>query len=391
MVKKLKLNKRLKIINFRGFNPLNFRKTHTFFWDMTKFSEIIDGIVDYNELKLNENEILYLRHIINELNKKNNNSDLNKKYPNEIEILPLFKDIFDTIENYNIPNKSNLTEDIKNIIQSYEPSNTFYIKDLQKDMLEKKNKRISYSRIYKIIKKKLKYRFLNTQIKNKNLETNKSKIMSFIFIKIFLRAIQMKIIPIYIDETGFMIENNCYKRWRQKKEEFNIGPNTNKKKRTNLILAISSGKVILDKFVNGSINQKIFREFLKDLFEKIKSNKNQKYIIVMDNATIHKTKNIIRFCLKKKLKILTITPYYSKLNMIEYLFGFIKNKIYKKVYKNINELLNHVKAILNSDKINLIIQKLYKHTLQNYLDFINVNIDKIDLNNVFNNLNIDKQ
>lgn len=91
------------------------------------------------------------------------------------------------------------------------------------------------------------------------------------------------------------------------------------------------------------------------------------------------------------MKKLTITPYYSKLNMIEYLFGFIKNKIYKKVYKNNNELLNDVKSILKSYKINLIIPKLYKNTLQNYLDFINANIDKIDLNNIINNLNIDKQ
>ena len=241
--------------------------------------------------------------------------------------MPLFKDIFDTILNYNIPNKNSLTEDIKSIVKSYEPSNTFYIKDIQKDMLEKKNKTISFSRIYKIIKKQLNYRFLNTQIKNKNLESNKSKIMSFIFIKILIRAIQMELIPIFIDETGFMLENNCYKRWREKREEFNVGPNTNKKKRTNLILVVSSNKVILDKFMNGSINQNNFREFLKDLIEKIKSNKIQNYIIVMDNATIHKTIKIIRFCLKKKMKILTITPYYSKLNMIEYLFGFIKNII----------------------------------------------------------------
>ena len=68
-------------------------------------------------------------------------------------IIKKLKFCFYLILNNNIPNKNCLTEDIKSIIQSYELSNTFYIKDIQKDMLEKKHKKISYSQIYKIIKK----------------------------------------------------------------------------------------------------------------------------------------------------------------------------------------------------------------------------------------------
>ena len=65
MAKKGKLNEGFKKIKGRRFNPLTFGKTHNFFWDVTKFSKIIDGIVDYNKLEPNENEILYLRKKIN--------------------------------------------------------------------------------------------------------------------------------------------------------------------------------------------------------------------------------------------------------------------------------------------------------------------------------------
>jgi transposase len=64
----------------------------------------------------------------------------------------------------------------------------------------------------------------------------------------------------------------------------------------------------------------------------------------MDNASQHKINESIELCLKNKIKVITCTPYYSKLNMIEYVFGY-KNYI-KKKYQTLNELVLVVKKIL---------------------------------------------
>ena len=260
MLNKKRISKKVTRARTRRFNLLNFNKDDTFFWDITKFTNLIYGIFDLEEIKPNENEILFIKNKISELDKVNNNKNEDKQ--KKIEILPLFKSIFDSISSNNISYSDSLTNDIKNIIDNYEPSKTFYIKTIQKDLIDKKNNYSSNKKIYNILKKKLGFRFLNTTIKNKSLDKNKSKRMTFMFIKVFIRSIQMGISPIFIDETGLMIENNCYRRWRLPKLDYNIGPNKNIKKKVNLLLAVSSKNVIFEKFTNENTNQDIFIDFL---------------------------------------------------------------------------------------------------------------------------------
>lgn len=304
MVKKKRISKRVTRSRIRRFNPLTFKNKDTFFWDITKFINFIYGIFDFDDLKPNVDEILFIKELIDELdNKSDKKSGIKYK---EIKILPVFKNIFDSMSKYNNPKGDSLTEDIKSIIESYEPSNAFYIKDIQKDLVDKRNKHTTSKKIYNILKRKLGLRFLSTLIKNKSLNKNKSKLMTFMFIKILIRALQMGISPIFLDETGFMIQNNSYKRWRLPKKDCNIGPCKNVKKKANLLLAVSSKNVILEKFTSENTNENIFIEFLNDLFEKIELNERKKFIIIMDNATIHKTQKIIKLCLKSKIKVLTI-------------------------------------------------------------------------------------
>ena len=66
----------------------------------------------------------------------------------------------------------------------------------------KYNINLSNSSIYRIIKNKLKYKFRRTLIKNIDLNKTKYKIMSFIFIKIIIRAMLNNFNYIFIDESG---------------------------------------------------------------------------------------------------------------------------------------------------------------------------------------------
>ena len=70
-----------------------------------------------------------------------------------------------------------------------------------------------------------------------------------------MRIINLAICPTYLDETGFMINNNNYYRWIQKNnKDFNVGPKKNNKERVNLLLAVTSEKIINYKLIKENTN-----------------------------------------------------------------------------------------------------------------------------------------
>ena len=67
--------------------------------------------------------------------------------------------------------------------------------------------------------------------------------------------------------------------------------------------------------------------------------------------------------------------------MVEKVFRLIKNKTYKLLYTNINELKNDVKKILDEEKTKLSLKKLFKETIEEYINYIDKN-EKINLNSL---------
>ena len=119
--------------------------------------------------------------------------------------------------------------------------------------------------------------------------------MSFIFIRGILRSLSLKLNLIFVDETGFLLENNNYHSWRVPKEEIHAGPKIKAKQRLNLILGVSNSEVICYKFLKESVTSKTFIEFLSDLLKNIKIDDKQQIIIIMDNTKFHLTKEVIKF------------------------------------------------------------------------------------------------
>lgn len=78
---------------------------------------------------------------------------------------------------------------------------------------------------------------------------------------------------------------------------------------------------------------------------------------------------------KNNLKILFNIPYKSNFNMIELAFRNIKNLTYKKLYSKIENLKHDIKAIIEGDLIKSSLAKLFKETLIEYQNFINVNLE----------------
>lgn len=235
------------------------------------------------------------------------------------------------------------------------------------------------------MKSHLKYRYLKTTIKNSSLEENKSIFMSFIFIKTFIRTIKIGLKPLYIDESGLMITNNNYRRWRIRNMDINIGPKKNAKIKSNLLLCSSDKEILLKNITSSNCDTNIFKNFIKNLINIIPKKERKEYLIIMDNASYHKSIDIIELLLKSKIKVLTTTPYYSKLNMAECIFRHVKNITYKKSYATLTELNNDVNGILNSQELKNTIQNLYKYTLQNYYEFIDKHNISENLNEIYDN------
>lgn len=98
----------------------------------------------------------------------------------------------------------------------------------------------------------------------------------------------------------------------------------------------------------SNINEKIFTEFIDELNGKLTESQKENSLIIFDNATLHKTKKVVKQCIEKKFKILTNIPYKSEYNAIEFFFGYFKNEYYKYCFKNKTEQKNKIKELLES-------------------------------------------
>lgn len=73
------------------------------------------------------------------------------------------------------------------------------------------------------------------------------------------------------------------------------------------------------------------------------------------------------------MKVVFNVPYLSKFNMIELCFRALKNKIYKNLHNNINDIKKEIKEYIEGKYLRDLLGKLYKETLNKYLNFIDNN------------------
>jgi transposase len=85
-----------------------------------------------------------------------------------------------------------------------------------------------------------------------------------------------------------------------------------------------------------------FNEYLKQLSEKFK---NEKIVLIMDNASFHKSKKLK---IPKNIKIEYIPPYSPELNPQERRFEDIKKFLKNRVFNTLEELQSKVTEILFS-------------------------------------------
>ena len=116
-------------------------------------------------------------------------------------------------------------------------------------------------------------------------------------------------------------------------------------------MGINIKGIIYYKITESNVNSNIFGEFIDNLIEKLTDTQKDNSLIILDNAKVHKTNEIINKYKEKNLKILTNIPYKSNYNGIEYCFGHFKNEYYRFILKDKIEQKSKIVEILNSDAI----------------------------------------
>ena len=108
---------------------------------------------------------------------------------------------------------------------------------------------------------------------------------------------------------------------------------------------------------------------MQDFLKIIKTKEQKPFILVMDNLPVHKTAVGRNFLIENKINVLFITPYMSEFNLAEFTFKYLKLHLYSKLYMTLEDAENDVKILLEDERINRILIKNYRETLETYLKF----------------------
>ncbi len=128
---------------------------------------------------------------------------------------------------------------------------------------------------------------------------------------------------VYFDESGF--EKHSYRKhgWTRPGRKVYASVPGKREKRTNLLMAQRNGKWLAPETFEGSCDARRVNDWLEHTLLPLLTEPS---IIVYDNASIHKKKEIAVLCRKKGHVSLPLQPYSPDFNPIEPSFGAIKRK-----------------------------------------------------------------
>ncbi|BET38567.1 IS630 family transposase [Spiroplasma ixodetis] len=131
---------------------------------------------------------------------------------------------------------------------------------------------------------------------------------------------------VYIDESG-IDDNEFYKYgWSEKGKRLFDNKPAYKIKRMSIIGSLNKGKLKALWAFEGHCNSKIFESYVKNILIPVLK---RGQIIVLDNATFHKSKLTQQLIENAGCKLLFLPPYSPNLNQIEHFWFAIKHNIRK--------------------------------------------------------------
>lgn len=353
-------NKFLKNPSITKFNALS-----KFIYDLDEGSNYINSVKNANSIKLNENEKKLLEEKCNEIQAFHDNNNgtkliyIKQSILKEIDEYFNFKSQDDSLTCFL---KKEYNRENKNI-------NEFTTRKLSNKYFLETGKKRSHTTINMTLKNKLGLHYLKVVPKSSKIIAIENIICSMSIVKIIARCIKERISIIYCDESCILSTNNNFRAWVKPKENFyvDIAPKT----RYNLIMAINEMGVLYYEINSVNTNEKTFINFIQNLKQVINKKNIEYYAIFMDNLSVHKSKKLIKFYVENGINIIFNTPYFSNFNSIELAFRSIKNLLYKKVYADMNKVIEDVHNIIKTDNFQKTILYNLKETFLEYLNFFN--------------------
>ena len=189
--------------------------------------------------------------------------------------------------------------------------------------------------------------------KSRSIDYNEAKLslMKGLFRIKVSKVINNFDILINIDETIFLKTTKFSHSWLLKGKEIKL-KNIWFSNSTSLMAAITSYGGTFSAEIQGSVASKIFVKILDELKLFIKDRLNisiQKWLIIFDNASIHRSKALKDYVALNCLHLAYIPAYLPELVLIEKYFSMLKRVVMKKtVGQKINWKNKKTKEILNN-------------------------------------------
>ena len=342
-------NRKRKIkAKIRKLNPkfLYFNLDSSFIYESRLCDYHYSNLSNSNKMKLNENDIICIN---NEIQKVQNLRDnLND---NIISIPTYYASFFENMIKKPLAlNERELTVD--NIIKNYDGNKSLSCQKIMEIYNDKNIQKISKTTIYRIITKRLGYSFRKTSVKTNKLLTKNSIKQIFFVLKLVSRVLKIGGEIVYVDESAFYNINSNYKAWR--KNDQDIHYDIKESKKINLILAVTSNKVVYYKMTNESTDGNAFKSFMSELYNKLSELEKKNYVFFLDNLSSHSTPELFEFYNNNNMKIIFNAPYKSSFNMVELAFRHIKRETYTYLFK-------------------IKLKYFYQSTLKEYIKFNDLN------------------
>lgn len=204
-----------------------------------------------------------------------------------------------------------------------------------------KKMKMKYHIIYKAARHILNFTYVKFNRINKKMSSDQVNYQMFYFSYQLNRCLESNMIIIYFDESKFNTHKITPKLWISKKTK-KVFKDEGRLSNVNLILACTKDQIIHYEISLDSFNTKIYIDFIETLIEKIVSKEdlkeyyyNKRIVLIVDNCSVHRSKELKTFMFKTLLNYLTLPAYTPTINLAEYVFKILKSRFYNSIFKNV--------------------------------------------------------
>ncbi|ACK64730.1 transposase (plasmid) [Rippkaea orientalis PCC 8801] len=150
----------------------------------------------------------------------------------------------------------------------------------------------------------------------------------------------------YLDESGFSLMPYIPYAWQEKGSTITL--KSSQSKRINVLGLMNRHHELYYEIYSSNINSQVVINFL----DKFSQNLSKQTVIIMDQASIHTSDNLLKKLEEweqRNLKIFWLPTYSPQQNLIEILWKFVKYEwVEVDAYENWTSLLNYLKKVLDN-------------------------------------------